>query len=348
MRSKSRIALIAATAVAALGLSACGGGAAAPAGSNAGSNAGSSSAAPVTMKLAHNQTEAHPTHIALTEFGEKLKSETNGRWNIQVFPNSTLGDQGEYLSSVSTGVIDMAVVSAPQLENLNKDFVIFSLPKVFEDIDNQMKVLSDDAIVGDVYKSLESSNNITVLGGLTQGARSVYTKDAPAQTPASLVGKKIRVQESPVFLSMVEALGGSPTPMAYAEVYTGLQSGVIDGAENNEISYFTQKHFEVAPYYSYSRHLVGADFVIINANTLKKMSADDRKAFDAGWDAAWKQHTDLWKTNTTKAVEGATAGGAKFVEVDEASYASALAPLKDKFLTTDAQKAMYDKIKASK
>ena len=345
MRSKSRIALIAATAVAALGLSACGGGTAAPA-NTAGTGGGNT--APVTMKLAHNQTETHPTHIALTAFGEKLKSETDGRWNIQVFPNSTLGDQGEYLSSVSTGVIDMAVVSAPQLENLNKDFVIFSLPKVFDDIDNQMKVLSDESIVGDVYKSLESSNNITVLGGLTQGARSVYTKDGPANTPADLVGKKIRVQESPVFLSMIEALGGSPTPMAYAEVYTGLQSGVIDGAENNEISYFTQKHYEVAPYFSYSRHLVGADFVIINANTLKKMSADDRKAFDEGWKAAWEQHTDLWKTNTTKAVEGAKAGGATFVEVDEDSYTTALAPLKDKFLTTDAQKAMYDKIKASK
>lgn len=346
MRSKTRLAVIAATAVAALGLAACGGGAAAPA--PGGAAGGGGSTAPTTMKLAHNQTETHPTHIALTAFGEKLKADSEGRWDIQVFPNSTLGDQGEYLSSVSTGVIDMAVVSAPQLENLNKDFVIFSLPKVFEGIDHQMEVLSDDAIVGDVYKSLESSNNMTVLGGLTQGARSVYTKDGPAQTPAALAGKKIRVQESPVFLSMINALGGSPTPMAYAEVYTGLQSGVIDGAENNEISYFTQKHFEVAPYFSYSRHLVGADFVIINSNTLKKMSDADRKAFDAGWEGAWKQHTELWKTNTEKAIADATAGGATFTEVDEAAYAAALAPLKDEFLTSDAQKAMYDKIQAGK
>ena len=343
MQKKTRVAMIAATAIAALGLAACGGGTAAPGGA-----AGGGSAATTTMKLAHNQTEKHTTHVALTAMGEKLKADTDGRWDIQLYPNSTLGNQNEYISSVSSGVVDMAVVSAPQLENLNKDFVIFSVPKVFEDIDHQMKVLSDPEIVGDLYKSLESSNNITVLGGLTQGARSVYTKDAPAQTPAALQGKKIRVQESPVFISMIEALGGSPTPMAYGEVYTGLQSGVIDAAENNELSYFSQKHYEVAPYFSYSRHLVGADFVIINTNTLNKMSAEDRAAFDAAWKGAWEQHTSQWKTDTEKAVADAKAGGATFTEVDEAAYTQALAPLKDKFLTSDVTKAMYDKIQAAK
>ena len=343
MLKKTRLALVATTAIAALGLAACGGG-----GGGTAAPGGGGSTAPTTMKLAHNQTEDHPTNAALTAMGEKLKADTAGRWDIQLFPNSTLGNQNEYISSVSTGVVDMAVVSAPQLENLNKDFVIFSVPKVFEDIDHQMKVLSDEAIVGDIYKSLEGSNNITVLGGLTQGARSVYTKDAAAQTPDALKGKKIRVQESPIFIAMINALGGSPTPMAYGEVYTGLQSGVIDGAENNEISYFTQKHFEVAPHFSYSRHLVGADFVIINTNTLKKMSAEDRKAFDAAWADAWKSHTDMWKTRTEKAVADAKAGGATFTEVDEAAYTAALAPLKDEFLTSDVTKAMYDKIKAVK
>ena len=242
----------------------------------------------------------------------------------------------------------MAVVSAPQLENLNKDFVIFSLPRVFDSIDHQMKVLGDQAIVGDVYKSLETSNNITVVGGLTQGARSVYTKDKVAQTPADLAGKKIRVQESPVFLSMVKALGASPTPMAYSEVYTGLQSGVIDGAENNEISYFTQKHYEVAPYFSYSRHLIGADFVIINTKTLNSMSDDDRGDFDAGWKAAWEQHTTQWKTDTEKAIKDATAGGATFAEVDGDSYAKALEPLQNEFLTTDPQKKLLESIRAAK
>ena len=342
MLKKTRLAVIAATAVATLGLAACGGGGGATSGASGGNTT------PTTMKLALNQTETHPSFIALEQFGKTLKESTGGRWDIQVFPNSTLGDQKEYMQSVSTGVVDLAIVSAPQLENLQKDFVIFSLPKVFDSVDHQMKVLSDEKIVGDLYKSLEASNNLTVVGGLTQGTRNIYTKDAIAKTPADLAGKKIRVQESAVFLSMIKALGGSPTPMAYSEVYTGLQSGVIDGAENNEISYVTQKHYEVAPYYAYSRHLVGADFLIMNTKTLQKMSAEDRAAFDKGWDAAWTQHTELWTTNTEKAVADAKAGGATFAEVDEAAYAAALKPLQDEFLTTDAQKKLLANIQAAK
>ena len=173
---------------------------------------------------------------------------------------------------------------------MNDDFVVFSLPTVFDSIEHQMSVLSDDEVVGDVYASLEESDSITVVGGLTQGARSIYLKDKIAETPADLAGKKIRVQESPVFISMINALGASPTPMAFSEVYTGLQGGVIDGAENNEISYFTQKHYEVAPFFSYTRHLIGADFLISNTDTLgrdvRRGPRRVRRGLDEGLGAA--------------------------------------------------------------
>lgn len=340
MRNTAQLAFIATAAVAALTLGGC-------SSEGGDSDSGSGAVQPTVMKLALNQTEDHPSFIALEAFGESLSDATDGRWEIEVFPNSTLGDQAEYLQSVGDGVIDLAVVSAPQLENLDDDFVIFSLPKVFDSIDHQMAVLSDDDVVGDVYAALEESNNITVVGGLTQGARSVYTKDGPADTPKSLEGKKIRVQESPVFIEMINSLGGSPTPMAYSEVYTGLQSGVIDGAENNEVSYFTQKHFEVAPYYSYSRHLVGSDFVIINSDTLTEMSDEDRAAFDDAWTQTWELHTELWTAATADAVAGAEAGGATFVEVDSESYVDALTPMLKKFIVTDSQQALFDAIRAS-
>lgn len=339
MRTRSRLALVSTAAVAALTLAACT--------STPGDTPGGDDVEPRTMKLALNQTEEHPSFIALKAFGEYLTEATDGRWNIEVFPNSTLGDQSEYLQSVNDGVIDLAVVSAPQLENLSDDFVLFSLPTVFDSIESQMAVLSDESVVGEVYASLEESNNITVVGGFTQGARSVYTKDAPAESPADLVGKKIRVQESPVFLGMINAFGASPTPMSFGDVYTGLQSGVIDGAENNEISYFTQKHYEVAPFFSYTRHLIGADFLIINTETLGEMSAEDRTAFDEGWTQAWQQHTELWITNTKTAIADAEAGGATFIEVDSDAFLDALLPLLDEFITSDSQKALYDAIRAA-
>lgn len=358
MRIKNRLAAMAAVGAVALTLAACGGSSEpeTPTGEETEtsddattdeetSDPGDQTA--TTLKLALNQTEEHPSFVALEAFGEDLSAATDGRWDVEVYPNSTLGDQSEYLQSVSEGVIELAIVSAPQLENLYKDFVIFSLPTVFDDIDHQMSVLADEAIVGDLYASLEESNNISVIGGFTQGARSIYTKSGVVETPADLAGQKIRVQESPVFISMINALGASPTPMAYSEVYTGLQSGVIDGAENNEISYFTQKHFEVAPYYSYTNHLIGADFLIANTDTLASMSAEDRAAFDTAWEAAWTAHTELWITQTAEAVAGAEAGGATFADVDSAAFVEALTPLLDEFLTTDDQKALYDAIRAA-
>lgn len=337
MRSKTRVALIAATAITALALAGCSG--------NGGDGEGGGGT--TVMKLALNQPETHPSFIALEAFGEQLKEATDGRWDIEVHANSTLGNQDEYLQSVSQGVIDLAVVSAPQLENLNDDFVLFSLPKVFDDIDHQMSVLSDQEIVGDVYTSLEESNNITVVGGLTQGERSIYLKDGIAETPADLAGKKIRVQESPVFLAMIEAFGASPTPLPFGDVYSGLQSGVVDGAENNEISYYSNKHHEVAPYFSLTRHLVGADFVIINSDTLTEMSDEDRAAFDEGWTAAWQQHTELWKSDTQTAVADAEAEGAEFAEVDAEAFSKALEPLLDEFVTTDNQAALYEAIRGA-
>lgn len=341
MRTMKSIALLSTTIVATLALASCSG---APAG---GGDGGGDAGAKHTMKLALNQTEDHPSFIALEAFAEDLSEATDGRWNVEVYPNSTLGDQNEYLQSVSDGVIDLAIVSAPQLENLQKDFVIFSLPTVFDSIDHQMAVLSDPAVVGDVYASLEESNNITVVGGFTQGARNMYTKDGLVETPADLAGKKIRVQESPVFIAMIEALGASPTPMAYSEVYTGLQSGVIDGAENNEISYATQKHFEVAPFYSNTQHLIGADFLIINTDTLGEMSEADRTAFDTAWTTAWTDHTAMWKTQTEEAIAEAKAGGATFGDVDTAAFTEALTPLLDQFITEDSQRTLYDAIRAA-
>ena len=338
MRTTKRIALLSTTLVAALALAACSGG--------SGGNGGDSGETH-TMKLALNQAQTHPSFIALEKFGEDLGEATDGRWDVQVFGDGTLGPQDEYAQQVSDGVIDLAIVSAPQLENLNDDFVIFSLPTVFDSIDHQMDVLSDPEVVGDLYTSLSDSNNLTVVGGFTQGARSIYLKDGIAEKPADLKGKKIRVQPSPVFVAMMEALGASPTPMDYSEVYTGLQSGTIDGAENNEISYFSTKHYEVAPYFSFTRHLIGADFLIINSDTLAEMSDEDRDAFDEAWTATWKNHTEMWKADTDKAIADATAGGAEFAEVDSEAFVEALTPLLSEFIKTDSQQGLYDSIRAA-
>lgn len=338
MRKSTRlIAMIAISTTAVLGLAACSGGGA------TGSSEGGK-----TLRLALNQTEEHPSYIALDAFGQRLEEATDGRWSVQVYPNETLGAQAETLQLVGDGSVDLAIVSGPQLENLSSDFLVFDLPTVFDSIEHQMTVVNDSPeVTEELFASLEDSNSLTVVGGFTQGARSVYTKTQAAQEPSDLAGLKIRVQESPLFISLIEALDASPTPLAFGEVYTGLQSGVIDGAENNEVSYFTQKHYEVAPYFSYTRHLIGLDYLIGNTGVLDSMSEADRTAFESAWGETWKQHTQLWNEATETAIAGATAAGATFTEVDSASFVDAISPLLDEFITDDRQQQLYDQARAA-
>ena len=158
---------------------------------------------------------------------------------------------------------------------------------------------------------------------------------------------KLRVQESDLNVAMAQGLGASATPMAYGELYTGLQSGVVDAAENNEVSYATQRHFEVAPHWSYTNHLVGLDYLIINTAMLESMTPQDRAVFDEGWDRARDEHVALWLEATEDAVATAKAGGATFHEVDDTVFDEALEPLAERFLTNDNQWRIYDAARAA-
>ncbi|MEE6271946.1 TRAP transporter substrate-binding protein [Georgenia wangjunii] len=344
MRRTKAFTIISSVAATGLLLAACGGGDDAAEGGDGGDTAASDGR---TMRLALNQTEEHPSYIALENMGAAVEEATGGRWSIDVYPNETLGAQAEALQLVGDGSVEMAIVSGPQLENLNEDFVVFNLPKVFDDVEHQMRVIHDPEITGDLYASLEESNNVTVLGGFTQGARSIYTTFGPVETPEDMAGTKLRVQESDLHIAMAEAMGASATPMAYGELYTGLQSGVVDAAENNEVSFFTQRHYEVAPHWSYTNHLVGLDYLIINADVLGEMSEEDRAAFDEAWTAAHEEHTELWATATEEAVAEAEAGGATFSEVDEEAFNAVLEPLADEFITNESQQALFDAARAA-
>lgn len=329
MRTQRRTALLAGTVAVVLVSTSCG---AAGAG-------GSADERP--LRLALNQSEDHPSYTALAHFDTYLQEHTEDL-GLDIYANETLGGQAEVLQLVSSGSVDMAIVSGAQLENLNQDFTAFNLPRVFDDIDHQMEVVHDPEITGELYSSLEEAHDLRVVGGFTQGRRSVYTADGPVETPEDLHGANLRVQESPLNVAIAEALGGSAAPMQYGELYTGLQSGVVDAAENNEVSYYTQGHYEVAPYWSYTDHLVGLDYLIVNAGTFEAMNEEERAAFDQGWTAAHEEHAVLWAQATEEAIEGAEAGGATFTEVDDAAFDAALGDLVDEFIETDVQQELHD------
>ena len=161
----------------------------------------------------------------------------------------------------------------------------------------------DESIVGELFASLEPHKRLSVLGGYTQGGRHLYTATGPIETPEDLAGMKIRVQESEIFLRLITNMGGVPTPMAYSEVYTGLQAGVLDGAENNEISYVTQRHYEVAKHFTMTNHLVGFDFLLANTDLLEEMDEADSDAVREAWALTQSEFVEIWKQQTADAVQ---------------------------------------------
>lgn len=295
-----------------------------------------------TFRLAFNQTENHPQYIAFTEMGKKLSERTDGAYTIEVYPNETLGAQQEAIQLLQDGSLELAMVGGAQMENFSDDFIVFNLPFVFDSQEHQSAVTNDPSIVGDLYASLESEN-ISVLAGLHGGVRNVYNAKHPVVTPEDMDGLKIRVQESDTHIKMLNLMGGSATPMAQGEVYTALQSGVLDGAENNELVYNDLKHVEVAPYYSYTRHLMVPDYLIAHPSVLADMSEEHRAIFEEELAAAVKHEGELWGDKVTEAISAAEAGGAKFNDdVDADAFRAILEPFSEESVPdSDTAKALY-------
>ena len=298
------------------------------------------------FRIAFNQPETHPQFVALKAMGERLNKATSGRLGLEVYPNETLGAQKDTIELVQAGTIDMAMVAGPLLENFNPDFVVFDLPYTFTSQKQQLATTNDPAIVSALYASLDSKN-IHVVGAFTGGVRNVYNSQKAINAPADLKGMKIRVIQSDTNIEMMKLMGGTGTPMGQGDVYTAIQSGVLDGAENNELIYSSLKHAEIAKFYSYTRHLMIPDYLIVNPKVLAAMSAADQKVFATEFGSAIAQEGELWDTQVQAATTAAKAAGAKFNEVDAAAFAAALAPLTTSKLTNDVTKGIYAKVQAA-
>ena len=321
-------------------LAACGGGG----GTSETGSSGAGTAQPQVLKVAFNQPENHPQFKAMQEFGEKLKERTGGAYSVEIYPNELLGAQRETIELVQSGTIAMSIVAGSLMENFNQDFVVFNLPYVFDSKEHQMSVLNNPEIVGDLYKSTEGQG-MTVLGAFHSGIRNVYNKTKPVETPADLAGMKIRIIESDTNIKMMQYMGGTGTPMGQGEVYTAIQSGVLDGGENNELIFSNLKHVEIAPYYSYTKHLMIPDYLIINTNLLNSMSEEHRTIFKEEFAKAIDREVELWDADVAAAKQAAEAAGAKFNEPDITVFQEAVKPLLEEKLTTENTKALYQQVR---
>ncbi|MFD1413345.1 TRAP transporter substrate-binding protein [Oceanobacillus jeddahense] len=296
------------------------------------------------LRVAFNQNENHPQYKALESFGEKFNELTDGQYELEVSPNELLGGQRETVELVQSGTIDMAVVGGSLMENFNQDFVVFNLPYVFDSIEHQMQVINDQEIVSGLYRSVEDEGMI-IAGGFHGGVRNVYNNQQPVYTPGDMNSLKIRVMESDTNVQMMELMGGIGTPMGQGEVYTAIQSGVLEGGENNELIYNELAHFEVAPYYSLTQHLMVPDYLIINSDRFNGMSDEYQEIFMEELSAAIDLEVELFDTEVQEAMEAAENAGAEFNEVDISVFQDEAEPLIQEKLTSETSKELYEKIR---
>lgn len=279
------------------------------------------------FKLAENQSAGNPITEGMMKFAELVKEKTNGSVTIEVYTDGQLGQEVETITQVQADTLDFARVNTSSLLATAPEVAIFALPYIFANMDHKYEVLDGD--VGQAVVDSLIEYNMVGLEFWEAGSRNFYTTEKPITKLADLKGMKIRVQPSEVAIKMVELLGGVPTPMNYGEVFQGLQTGVIDGAENDFVSYYTSGHYEAAKNFTLDGHMAPPAIVICSQKAWDKMNAEQQTAVrEAAKEAAiWqRQAMNDFQNESRAKVEEA---GSVIYDVDVTEFQEAVAPMYD-------------------
>lgn len=286
---------------------------------------------PMVLTLAHGLSETHTVHIAMTGFADKVQELTQGRIRVRIFPNGQLGSENENMEQLMAGVISMTKVSAPGLATYNESYHAFGIPYIFDGVAGFYHVM-DSAQLRDFFLS-SSDDGFVTLTYYTSGARSFYTKNRAIRTPADLKGLKIRVQDMRSQTDMMEALGGIPVAMSYGDVYTSLQTGIIDGTENNETALTIGKHGEICKVYSTDQHAMIPDVMIMSSKVWKDISPEDQQIILKAARDSTESHKVAWDAAIDDAIrEASEKMGVTFVnDVDKDAFRQATKSMRDRY-----------------
>ncbi len=280
-----------------------------------------------TIKIAHGLDVNHSVHKAMVELGKDLEKRSGGKMKLQIYPSQQLGSERECLELLQIGSLDMTKVSVGVMENFAPKMKVFGVPFLFRDRQHSFDVL--DSAVG---KEILDDGEQYWLKGLAYydaGSRSFYTKDKPINTPSDLKGLKVRVMESVTAIDMVKALGGSATPISWGELYTSLQQGVVDGAENNPPSFYLSRHYEVCKYYSLDEHTVLPDVLVIGTQTWNKLTKQEQEWLQASVDKSVIYQRKLWLEAEEEALREVEKAGVTIIRPDKAVFQSKVESIYD-------------------
>ncbi|WP_106746498.1 TRAP transporter substrate-binding protein [Yoonia maritima] len=308
--------------------------------------ASAATACEVTLRSSDTHPDGYPTVAAVNHMGTLLEERTDGRLCIEVFHSAQLGQEKDTIEQTQFGVIDMNRVSLGPFNNIIEETQIPSLPYIFRSVEHMHNVM--DGAVGDQILEAFSDHDLVGLAFFDGGSRSFYNSQKPINSIEDLAGLKFRVMQSDMFVDMVSALGANATPMPYGEVYSSIQTGVIDGAENNWPSYDSSGHFEVAQYYTLDQHLIVPEVLVMAKSSFEKLSAEDQEIVRQAARDSVPVMRELWAAREAESEARIREAGVEIVtEIDKTPFIEAMVPVYEKYVTSPVLQQMVADIQAT-
>ena len=305
-----------------------------------------SAMAQTVLRSSDTHPDGYPTVEAVKYFGELVKERTNGRYSVEVYHSAQLGQEADTVEQVRAGVIDLNRTSLGPWNGLVPETKVPSLPYIFRSVEHARNVMNGP--IGDEILAAFEPFGVVGLAFYDGGARSFYNSKKEIKSVEDLKGMKFRVMQSDIFVDMVAALGASATPMPYGEVYSGIETGVIDGAENNFPSYDTAKHAEVAKHYSLDEHLIVPEIFLMSKVAWDKLTPEDQAIFkQAAKDSVAKQY-ELWDAQVAKSREIVEKAGSTITTPDKQAFIDAMKPVYDKHVTDPKLQDLVKRIQEAK
>ncbi|MCA6078694.1 TRAP transporter substrate-binding protein [Fulvivirga sedimenti] len=270
------------------------------------------------LKLAHGLDVTHPVHKGIVDFARRVEEKSGGNLTVRIYPNGQLGNERECLELLQIGSVAITKVSAAVMENFVPSYRVLGLPYLFRDGDHLFDVLE-----GPIGEDLLEQGGRFRLRGLCfydAGSRSFYTKDVPVNSPEDLDGLKLRVMKSNTAVNMVTALGGSPTPISFGELYTALQQGVVDGAENNPPSFYSARHYEVCKYYSLDEHTMVPDVLLISTEWWDRLSEEEKTWVTEAARESVSYQRQVWAESVQESLKKVQEAGVEIIYPDKEKF----------------------------
>ncbi|WP_396600581.1 TRAP transporter substrate-binding protein [Algibacter sp. R77976] len=282
------------------------------------------------LYLGHTLPQTHPVHKGILEFQKALEKKSKGTLKVKIFPDAQLGSEREVLELLQIGSVAATKVSAATLSNFVPEYHLFGIPYLFRDKNHQFDVLESD-----IGKSILEKGSKFWLRGLCYydaGSRSFYTSNKAIRTPEDLKGLKIRVMNNQMAINMVNAMGGSATPLAYGELYTAIQQGVVDGAENNPPSFVSSNHYEISKYYTLDQHSSVPDVLLIGTKFWNNLSEEEKIWVQEAADESAQAQKKFWNDSVEESMKIARAAGVEIITPEKALFAEESKSVVDEFV----------------